>query len=120
MEVDRDNLLQGAKRTPYVADCLNATNDVIIAATDYSRSLPLSVAKWIDKPFFVLGTDGFGKSEGRTALRDYFEVDRRYIALAALDQLTRAGKLPESVAAAARADFAIKADKLNPLQLHWG
>ncbi len=63
----------------------------------------------------ALGTDGFGRSDGREALRDFFEVDARFIALATLSELHREGKIEACVVEKAIQDLAIKADKPNPL-----
>ncbi len=60
---------------------------VFVAASDYMKALPLSIAPWIPGPYQVLGTDGFGMSEARPELRDHFEIDARFITLAALHAL---------------------------------
>jgi pyruvate dehydrogenase E1 component len=86
-----------------------------VAATDYLRVLPLTVARWLPGPLTALGTDGFGRSDGRAQLRDFFEVDARYIALAALGGLVRAGSLDAAIAARAVAELQIDPDKLDPL-----
>ncbi len=84
---ERWNLLHPgeAPRVPYLAEALAGTEgDLFVAASDYLRVLPLTVARWLPGPLTALGTDGFGRSDGRAQLRDFFEVDARYIALAAL------------------------------------
>ena len=78
------------------------------------KVLPASVAQWIPGPLHCLGTDGFGRSDGREELRDFFEVDARYIALAALQRLAAVGAVPGTLAAKALKDLEIDPDKLNP------
>jgi len=104
-------------RTSHVAACLSERGDVAIAATDYVRALPLSIARWSPKPFHALGTDGFGRSDSRTALRDFFEVDRRYVALAALVELSRIGRVDADLVERAAADLGIDPDKRHPLEV---
>ena len=75
--VERWNRLHpGEKpRVPYVTQCLGDTEGVIVAASDYVKALPDGIDRWLPRPLTSLGTDGFGRSEGRAALRDFFEVD---------------------------------------------
>jgi pyruvate dehydrogenase E1 component len=76
--------------------------------------LPATVAQWFPGPLHCLGTDGFGRSDGRTELRDFFEVDARYIVLAALQELAAEGSVKKEVVAQAIKDLGINPDKLNP------
>jgi pyruvate dehydrogenase E1 component len=87
---------------------------VIVAASDYVKALPDSISRWCGKSFLSLGTDGFGRSDTREVLRDFFEVDWRYIALAALSGLAQAGRLDRASAARARADLGIDPSKPDP------
>jgi len=73
----------------------------VIAATDYVRAYPQLVASYVDAKFIALGTDGFGRSDTRAALRSFFEIDRHQVVLAALDSLTAQGTLPRNVLAEA-------------------
>jgi pyruvate dehydrogenase E1 component len=93
-ETERWNRLHPAQdaKHSHVARCL-AGNAPIIAATDYVRAYPQLVASYVDAPFIALGTDGFGRSDTRAALRRFLEVDRHHIAVAALDALKRAGTI---------------------------
>ncbi len=118
MECDRWNLLNPGKKekVPYVAEVLGGKEGVFVAASDYVQALPASVARWVPGRFDYLGTDGYGRSSNRTELRDFFEVDARYIALTALRSLAREGQLDESVVIEAIADFGIDPNKPNPLQ----
>ncbi|PJA76048.1 pyruvate dehydrogenase (acetyl-transferring), homodimeric type [bacterium CG_4_9_14_3_um_filter_65_15] len=116
VECERWNLLHPGEesRIPYLAELLADENGVYVAASDYMKVLPASVAKWIPGPLHCLGTDGFGRSDGRDQLRDFFEVDARYIALAALEELALRGDIDASIPAKALKKMGIDADKPNP------
>jgi pyruvate dehydrogenase E1 component len=86
----------------------------IIAATDYVRAYPQLIASYVDAPFIALGTDGFGRSDTRSALRRYFEVDRRHVAVAALHALARRGAVAHDVVAEALARYGIDQDSPAP------
>jgi pyruvate dehydrogenase E1 component len=101
-------------RTPHITEVLLDHGDAFVAASDYMKALPCSVAKWVPGPFAALGTDGFGRSEGRAALRDFFEVDARHIAHAALDLLARQGKVPWDTVRRAMAELEIAPGKPDP------
>jgi pyruvate dehydrogenase E1 component len=116
VECERHHMLNpGEERRPYVETLLAKEKGVFVAASDYLRVLPASIARWFPGPLHVLGTDGFGRSDGRAQLRDFFEVDARYIALAALHELAREGHLDLAVARQAVKDLDIDPGKLNPL-----
>ncbi len=102
--------------SPYVASCLASGKGPVVAASDYVRALPDSIARWVPGPFVSLGTDGFGRSEDRASLRDFFEVDRRHIAYAAISALVRQGDLPKGVAERARKDLAIDVRRPSSLE----
>jgi len=117
INAERWNMLHPAEkpRVPYVTQQLEKADGVLVAASDYIKSLALSVAKWFPRPLHVLGTDGYGRSESRDRLRDFFEVDARYVALAALTELMKEKKVkPETVQQAIK-DFGIDPEKKNPL-----
>jgi pyruvate dehydrogenase E1 component len=103
-------------RTPYVTECLGKS-DAVVAASDYSKALPLTLATWLPDHFLALGTDGFGRSDGREALRKFFEVDARTIALAALHVLARKGEIEMKTVEKAVKDLDIDPDKQNPMFL---
>jgi pyruvate dehydrogenase E1 component len=86
IEVERWNMLHPLEepRVPYVAQCLSADRGPVVASTDYVRAFADQIRQWVPGPYRALGTDGFGRSDFRGALRDFFEIDRRYVALAAL------------------------------------
>ncbi len=105
-DCERQNRLEGpsAKRSSYVSSCLSGVEPVVIA-TDYVRAVPQMVASYVDAPFTVLGTDGFGRSANRSNLRAFFEVDRTSIVIATIDALVRAGKADGAIHAKALKQF---------------
>ena len=115
-EVERWNRLHPAEkaRVPYVTQCLGDTEGVIVAASDYVKLLPNGIDRWTPRPLVALGTDGFGRSEGRASLRDFFEVDTKHIVAATLSELAREGKVEASAAKKAIADLGINPEKPNP------
>ena len=117
IETDRWNRLHpGEKpRVPYVTECLAHAPGVLVAATDYLKTLPSMIRQWIPRRMATLGTDGFGRSEGRASLRDFFEVDSRFITLAALNELFLEGKIEKCVIEKAIADLGIDSEKPNPV-----
>jgi len=102
-------------RVPYVAQVLDGEKGLYVAASDYVQTLPASIAKWIPGRVQYLGTEGFGRSEDRAALRDFFEVDARYIALAALSAMARDGRVKSSMVEKAMKEMGIDSEKKNPL-----
>ena len=118
LDAERLDLLRPEKtrRVPYVARCLADAPGPIVAATDYVKALPDLVSKWLPRPLVTLGTDGFGRSESRERLRDFFEVDARFVTLAALRALEREGAIPAGEAARAVTDLGIDPDKANPMR----
>jgi pyruvate dehydrogenase E1 component len=116
IDVERWNLLNPGKKakTPYLSGLLAKEKGVFVAASDYMKAMPATVAQWFPGPLHCLGTDGFGRSDGRDELRDFFEVDARYIALAALQQLAASGDIKAEVVTKAIKDLKIDSGKLNP------
>ncbi len=116
--VERWNLLHPKEkpRAPYVAECLADTPGVVVAASDYLKSQPDMIARWVGRPMVTLGTDGFGRSEDRASLRRFFEVDARSIAAAALSALLREKQIDAKAAARAFKDLEIDPDKANPAE----
>jgi pyruvate dehydrogenase E1 component len=102
-------------RVPYVTQCLKDAPGVLVAASDYMKVLPECVSQWMPRPLVALGTDGFGRSENRASLRDFFEVDAKYIVLATLSALARDKQIaPDAVQSAVRA-LGINPSKPNPV-----
>jgi len=115
-QADRWNMFHSDKKqkTPFVTQALKDAQGPIIAASDYVRALPESISKWLPQPLFTLGTDGFGRSDGRDHLRDFFEVDKRYITFAALYMLYKEQKIDAKILIKAQKDLQINAEKANP------
>lgn len=115
---ERWNLLHPEQpRTAWVSECLADSEGSYVVASDYLKALPDSIARWFPQPPVSLGTDGFGRSESRDALRNYFEIDAAMIAYAALVELFRQGKIDEKAIEQARTQLGIDPDKVNPLDL---
>jgi pyruvate dehydrogenase E1 component len=116
-ECERWNRLHPASkpRVPYLTQQLEGAEGVLVAASDYLKSLPAMVAEWMPRRLCTLGTDGFGRSEGRSSLRDFFEVDARFITLATLHELYLEKKLDRGVVEKAISDLGINPEKLNPV-----
>ena len=119
LDAERWNRLHpGEKpRLSYIEQSLAKERGVYVMASDYVKALPESIARWFPNPPVSLGTDGFGRSETREALRDHFEVDYRFIALGALSALAREGQIECDVVAQAMQDLAINPAKPNPIYL---
>jgi pyruvate dehydrogenase E1 component len=114
---DRWNLLHPAEtpRTPYVTKQLASRQGPVVGVSDFMRAYPDLIRNWVPWRYTVLGTDGFGRSDTRVALRDFFEIDERYIALAALKSLADEGAIGRDVLVQAMAQLEIAADKPTPL-----
>ena len=117
LDVERWNRLHPdqEQRVPYVRECLGPSAGPIIAATDYMKAVPDMVSRWIDRPYTVLGTDGFGRSDTREALRTHFEVNAEHIAYAALHGLCLDGASTPDELKRAIADLGIDPERVNPL-----
>ncbi len=118
-DAERYNLLHptGEQRVPFVSQQLEKHTGPVVASTDYMKNYAEQIRPFIPKgrTYKVLGTDGFGRSDFRSKLREHFEVNRHYIVLAALKALSEEGTVPASKVAEAIAKYGIKADKVNPL-----
>jgi pyruvate dehydrogenase E1 component len=117
LDAERWNLLHpgSPSRVPYVRTCLGERDGPFVAATDYVRTVPDQIRQWVPGSYHVLGTDGFGRSDCRAALRDFFEVDRRYVVVAALKALADEGRLDAATVSAAIERFGIDPEKPNPV-----
>ena len=102
-------------KVPYVTKLLSEYPHPVVATSDYMKILSDGLREYIDAPFKVLGTDGFGRSDTREKLRDFFEVDRRYVVVAALNTLKEEGKLKASVVNDAIKKYGLDPDKSNPV-----
>jgi pyruvate dehydrogenase E1 component len=117
LECQRWNLLHPGEtaRVPYVQTLLAQCQGPLVAATDYVRNVPDQIRPWVTAPYICLGTDGFGRSDARAELRRHFEVDRNFIALAALKALADAGRIERQAVIEAVAKLGIDPDKADPL-----
>jgi pyruvate dehydrogenase E1 component len=104
---DTHNLMHPAEqsRVPYVTSALDGTPGPVVAVSDYMRAVPDQIAPYVTQPWFSLGTDGFGMSDTRAALRRHFQVDGESIAVAVLAQLARMGSIGADVVEAALAEY---------------
>jgi pyruvate dehydrogenase E1 component len=116
MEAERWNLLhpEEPQRKSYVERCLEAHEGAAVAATDYMRTFADQIRPYLKRSYTVLGTDGFGRSDFRKELRRFFEVDRYYVAIAALKALADEGKVPRATVAQAIRKYGIDANKPCP------
>ena len=116
LDAERWNMLNPEKKQKqsYVAECLNGAEGPVISSTDYMKSFADQIRNFIPQRFVSLGTDGYGRSDSREALRSFFEVDRYYVVLAALKALADDGKLPASKAAEAIKKYNIDISRPNP------
>jgi len=113
---ERWNMLHPGEpaKVPYVTQTLKDAQGPFIAASDYMKVLPESISKWVPGQLVSLGTDGFGRSESRAALRDFFEVDAKHIVLATLVALAREKKVSTDVVKRAISELEINPEKANP------
>ena len=100
-------------RTSHLARCLTGSAP-IVAVSDYVRAYPGLIASYAEAPMVLLGTDGFGRSDTRRKLRQFFEIDRIHIALAAMFALARAGAIDRAIPGGAVARYGVSVDDLDP------
>ena len=119
LAVERWNQLhpESDRRKCYLETCLADREGPYVAATDYMKIVPDQVQRWVPGQFITLGTDGFGRSDGRDALRQFFEVDERYIAVTALKALADDGKLDQKTVTQAIEKYGIDPEKPDPVTL---
>jgi len=116
LDVDRWNMLnpESKPRRSYVSECLEGSPGPVIAATDYMRAFSEQIRPWVPGRYVTLGTDGFGRSDTRAQLRKFFEVDRHYVAVAALKALADEGTIPASKVTEAIRKYKIDPKRPNP------
>ena len=117
LEADRWNRLHpdAKPKVPYVSKVLGPDGGPIVAASDWTKALPDMVSRWLPTPYISLGTDGFGRSDTREALRAHFEIDPPQIAAATLAALAQCGSVTPARAAAAIKELGLDPDKVDPL-----
>src|SRR5690606_1284270 len=104
-------------RVSHVAQCFEGVKGPFVAATDYIKTVPDQIREWVPGRYVVLGTDGFGRSDGRRALREFFEVDKHSVVVAALKALADEGAVDAQTVAAAMQRFGVDPEKPNPVTL---
>ncbi len=116
LEVERWNRLhpQAPPRTPFVTRVLSAAEGPLVAVTDFMTAVPDQVGRWVPGEFTILGTDGFGRSDSRTALRRYFETDTGHVVYATLGALVRRGMIDPSAVDDAARRYDIDIERANP------
>jgi pyruvate dehydrogenase E1 component len=116
LEVERWNMLHpnDEPRVPFITQVLGNSDAPVVSSTDYMKTYSDQVRQYVPATFTALGTDGFGRSDTREKLREFFEVDRRYVTVAALHSLARDGKLDNVTVAKAVQQYGIDPDKPNP------
>ncbi len=116
LSVARWNMLHPEEkpRQAYVSECLNSTPGPVVAATDYMKTFADQIRPFIDKHYVVLGTDGFGRSDTRAKLRGFFEVDRRYVAVAALKALADDKTIAADAVTKAISKYKLDTEKPDP------
>jgi pyruvate dehydrogenase E1 component len=98
----------------WVEQCLAPTTGPIVAVSDYLRAVPDLIRAWVPRHYVTLGTDGYGRSDTRAALRRFFEVDRHHIAIAALKALAYEGVIDRAQVQQAVVRYGIDPDQPNP------
>ena len=117
LSADRWNRLhpEASPRVPHICKALKNVQGPFIAATDFVKTVPDFVRPWITQRYVVLGTDGFGRSDTREALRSFYEVDAENIAIAALHALSQDGLVPPDKVSHAIKDLGVDPEKLDPV-----
>jgi len=115
-DCERWNLLhpEAPPRTAYVTECLTGMTGPAIASSDWIRAWPEQIRAYVPMPYHVLGTDGFGRSDNRPALRDFFEIDRRWVTVKALKALAEQGAIPAERVTQAIKIYGIKPERAAP------
>jgi pyruvate dehydrogenase E1 component len=116
-DCERWNVLHPGQpeRVPYVTKVLSGAPGPVIAASDYVKALPETISRWIPNELICLGTDGFGRSDNRGALRNFFEVDAKHIVVATLSGLHRAGKIEAAAVEKAIKELGVDVEKPSPV-----
>jgi pyruvate dehydrogenase E1 component len=103
-------------RTPLVTQLLGAEGGPVVAVTDFMKAVPDQVSRWVRQPFVPLGTDGFGRSDTREKLRQFFETDMPHVVVATLWALAQQGEVKADTVAEAIAHYGIDPERIDPRQ----
>ena len=116
-KVNRENRLnpENAPKQAYVSECLNSSTGPVLAATDYINLNAEQIRGGIDKPYYVLGTDGFGRSATRQHLREFFEANANYIVYSALYALAESGEFDKAALLKSREQLNIDPNHPDPV-----
>jgi pyruvate dehydrogenase E1 component len=116
LSVERWNRLHPseAPRVPRVTQLLDDAAGPVVAVTDFMKAIPDQIARWVPRPFLPLGTDGFGRSDARPALRRHFEIDAGHIVVAVLSQLAAYGSIDQAETLRAIEHYGIDPDSIDP------
>ena len=115
LDIEREQVRSGSDAKPYFFQCLENETGPVVAASDYMKVLPETLSKWVPAGLVSLGTDGFGRSDGRDHLRAHFEVDAANIAWAVLASLAARGEFDKKKLEKARKELGIDSNKPNPV-----
>ena len=117
LEIERWNRLNPGKKkkSSHIENTITDKKSPIIASTDYMKSFPEQISRFLPNKFIALGTDGYGRSDSREALRDFFEVNRYHVVLAAITALVDINKIDISILLKAAKNFKLDGNKLNPI-----
>jgi len=118
LEAERWNMLnpEQPRRRSYVEQCLDGREGPVVGSTDYMKAFADQIRPFVKARYHVLGTDGFGRSDYRRKLRSFFEIDRRFVSLAALKSLADEGKVQRSVVSEAIRKFEIDPERPSPVK----
>ena len=118
MKVERWNMLhpESNSKLSYVEECLNGATGPIIAASDYMKIYADQIRPYVKSHYTVLGTDGFGRSDTRQKLREFFEINANYIAVAAINSLVSDGLADSALVISAIEKYNINPDKIDPVE----
>ena len=116
LSVERWNRLHptDTPRTPYVTEALATAEGPVVAVTDFMKTVPDQVARWVPAPFIPLGTDGYGRSDTSANLRRHFETDAAHVVVAVLESLARADEAKPEEVADAIARYGIDPEVADP------
>jgi len=101
-------------RVPFVTEALSSSSAPVVAVSDFMKAVPDMVTRWVPQPYIPLGTDGFGRSDTRAALRAHFEVDAENVVVAVLQGLAQTGEAKHEEVATAIKRFGLDPNKIDP------